>query len=225
MIVGEVRVVDDVPSSFADLVAVEMKDHPGGSFRLGCSGGASGAACFSRLAEADLAWGRIACYFADERCVDPDSSDANQKVIAVALGARSAELAGFFPMSCSEGAGAYAVRLRAAGGFDLLQLGVGADGHTASLFPGAEGPPPGSGELVIMNDDPSGRNHYPRMSLTFEAIDLARLVVITAIGADKASVLREVSEGAELPVAKVRAERVLWLVDRDAAQLMNSPEA
>lgn len=225
MIFGELRVVDDVPARFAELVTDELKDQPAGGFRLGCSGGASGVACFSRLAAADLGWARITCYFADERCVDPDSPDANQKVIGDALGSRKSELAGFFPMSCSEGPGAYAIRLRAAGGFDLLQLGIGPDGHTASLFPGAEGPPPGSGELVIANSDPSGHNPYPRMSLTYEAINLASLVVITAIGADKATVLREVALGADLPVAKVRAKRVIWLVDKEAAQLMSAAKS
>jgi 6-phosphogluconolactonase len=218
MIVGELRVVDDVPDAFASFVKTTLEQSGTGEvFRLGCSGGRSGASCFTRLSEEDLQWGRIACYFADERCVDPDSPDANAKVIGDALGARKSELAGFFPMSCAEGPDAYAAQLKAAGGFDLLQLGVGPDGHTASLFPKATGPELGSETLVINNADPSGANPFQRMSLTYSAIASAAIVVITAIGKDKATVLAEVERGVDIPVGRVRAPEVVWLADREAA--------
>ena len=140
-------------------------------FRLGCSGGASGVDCFARLAvEQGIPWGSVECYFADERCVDPASPDANAVAIAAALGGVVDELAGFHPMSCSAGPAAYGAVVAAAGGFDLLQLGLGADGHTASLFPGADGRDAPPGTLVIANADPSGRNRFGRLSLTFEAI-------------------------------------------------------
>lgn len=217
MIFGELRVVDDVPEQFAALVSAVFGARPDGLFRLGCSGGKSGVACFSRLAAERLDWSRVECFFADERCVDQDSTDANQKVIGDALGVRRRELAGYFPMSCAEGPDAYAARVRAADGFDLLQLGVGPDGHTASLFPGADGPQPGAPTLVITNEDPSGHNPYRRMSLTYSAIAMAAIVVITAIGADKADVLAQVENGADLPVAKVRSPEVIWLCDHEAA--------
>lgn len=219
MITGEVRVVEDVPEAFANLVIGALAgDDAGATFRLGCSGGSSGVRCFGRLAAEDLDWGRITCYFADERCVDPNSPDANAKVIGDALGPRRRELAGFYPMSCAQGPEAYAARLRAAGGFDLLQLGMGPDGHTASLFPGATGPEAGSETLVITNADPTGHNPFPRMSLTYSAIAMAAIVVITVIGPDKAAVLSEVDRGADLPIARVRAPKVIWLADREAAR-------
>lgn len=223
MIFGELRVVDDVPTSFAELVSSELNASETGSlFRLGCSGGSSGVQCFARLAKQDLDWWRVACYFVDERCVDPESPDANTKAIRDALGSRTAELAGFFAMSCVEGPERYAERVREAGGFDVLQLGVGPDGHTASLFPGAEGPEGGSDVLVIENADPSGRNKFPRMSLTYSAISMASVVVITAIGDDKAPVLREVEQGADLPISRVRAARLIWLADKDAASQLST---
>lgn len=218
MIFGEVRVVADVPDEFAKLVASKLQtDDAGATFRLGCSGGSSGARCFGRLAQEDLEWGRIACYFADERCVDPNSPDANAKAIGDALGQRKKELAGFYAMSCTKGPAAYQACLEEAGGLDLLQLGMGPDGHTASLFPGATGPEPGSGTLVITNTDPSGRNEHPRMSLTYSAIAAASVVVITVIGAEKAVALSAVQRGDDLPVGRVRAPTVIWLVDHDAA--------
>lgn len=222
MIFGEVRVVDDVPEAFSGLVTsmLEARDTQA-TFRLGCSAGSSGEHCFARLAQEDLEWERIAAYFVDERCVDPDSPDSNQKVIGDALGRRKSQLAGFYAMSCPEGPAAYEVLVREAGGFDLVQLGVGPDGHTASLFPGATGPAIGSETLVIMNADPNGHNPYPRMTLTYSAIAMASVVVITAIGADKAPVLSEVDRGADLPLAGVRAPKVIWLADHDAARDLN----
>ena len=225
MIFGELRVVDDVPEAFARLVAAAVRDHESSTahFRLGCSGGSSGAQCFSRLAEEDLPWSSIECFFADERCVDPESSDANAVAIAAALGRRRDELAAYHAMSCSDGPEAYAALIEKAGGFDLLQLGIGPDGHTASLFPASNGADAPKGALVIRNADPTGLNKFDRMSLTYEAIAMANLVVITAMGADKADALKRVEEGEDLPVGRVRAEKVIWLVDRDAAGGLVSP--
>lgn len=217
--IGEMRAVDDVAGAFADLVAGEMRGaDPTRRFRLGCSGGASGVACFERLATVPgLPWGSVECYFADERCVDPASPEANASAIARALGPARDELAGFHPMSCVAGPEAYGAVVAAAGGFDVLQLGLGPDGHTASLFPGADGRTAPPGTLVIANADPAGRNPHQRLSLTFEGIALARLVVVTVIGADKAEALGRLAAGADLPAARVRGGRVVWLVERGAA--------
>jgi 6-phosphogluconolactonase len=217
--IGEVRTVDDVAGAFADLAAEEMRGaDPTRRFRLVCSGAASGVACFARLATVPcLPWGLVECYFADERCVDPVSPEANASAIAGALGPARDELAGFHPMSCTAGPAAYGAVVAAAGGFDLLQLGLGPDGHTASLFPGADGRDAPPGTLVIANADPSGRNPYRRLSLTFEGIALARLVVVAVMGVDKAEALGRLAAGADLPAAKVRGGRVVWLVDHGAA--------
>src|SRR5579875_802747 len=138
---GELHVVDDVPAAFAEFVAASFgATSTRRVIGIGASGGTSGRACFQALAERDdLFWPHVELYFADERCVEPSSADANQRVIADALGARRLELAGFFPMSCEGGPSSYEARLRAATSLDLLQLGLGPDGHTASLFPGSTG--------------------------------------------------------------------------------------
>ena len=224
--VGDVRVVRDVGTAFAELVAGELRAiKPGRTFHLGCSGGASGIECFRRLAaEPGIPWGAVECYFADERCVEPESPDANAVAIAAALGAVRDDLAGFHPMSCTAGPDAYATLLPA-GGLDLLQLGIGPDGHTASLFPGADGRDAPSGTLVIANADPSGRNRHPRMSLTFEAIAFSHLVVVTVTGADKVGALGRIAAGEDLPAAHVRGGRVVWLVEETAATALTSKVA
>jgi 6-phosphogluconolactonase/glucosamine-6-phosphate isomerase/deaminase len=68
-----------------------------------------------------------------------------------------------------------------------------------------------------MNQDPSGRNPYERMTLTLSGISRGRLVVFTVEGAPKREAMQAIADGADLPAARVRADRVVWLVDPEAA--------
>jgi 6-phosphogluconolactonase/glucosamine-6-phosphate isomerase/deaminase len=69
-----------------------------------------------------------------------------------------------------------------------------------------------------MNDDPTGRNPYPRMTLTLAGIARARLALVTAAGEAKRDALARAAAGdASLPAARIRADRVLWIVDPAAA--------
>jgi 6-phosphogluconolactonase len=122
-----------------------------------------------------------------------------------------------YPMNCAEGPDAYALRLGEVGKLDVIHLGMGDDGHTASLFPGSPALAADPGQLVALNEDPSGHNPHPRMTLTFSGIARARLVVFTVAGAKKRTILQSIMDGAELPAGRVTADRVVWLVDRDAA--------
>ena len=70
-------------------------------------------------------------------------------------------------------------------GIDLIHLGMGPDGHTASLFPGDPSLDADPGQLVAATQDPNGRNPHPRLTLTLPAINSARLAVFTVAGADQ----------------------------------------
>jgi 6-phosphogluconolactonase/glucosamine-6-phosphate isomerase/deaminase len=70
--------------------------------------------------------------------------------------------------------------------------------------------------LVVSNVDPSGRNAHLRLSLTFAGIARARLVVFTVAGPDKREAMSGILHGQDLPAARVRAERVIWLCDPGA---------
>ena len=70
-------------------------------------------------------------------------------------------------------------------GIDLIHLGMGPDGHTASLFPGDASLDAGPGVLVLATEDPNGRNPHPRLTLTLPAINSARTAVFTVAGASQ----------------------------------------
>ncbi len=214
----ELTLVEDVPGAFATLFGAALAATPAGAaLRYGCSGGTTGRAVMDRLAATPLEWGKVSLFFADERFVPPGSSEANEAQVRAALGSHVDELAGFSPMRCSEGPVAYEELLRAAGELHVLQLGVGPDGHTASLFPGSSGLEAPPGRLVVENEDPSGRNPHRRSTLTFEAISSSHLVVVTLTGADKAAVLARLAGGEDLPAGRLPADHTIWLVDPPAA--------
>ena len=112
----------------------------------------------------------------------------------------------FRPGPIDDAARAYDELVRNAPPIDLVHLGLGPDGHTASLFPGSAALDADEGRLVVMNEDPSGRNPYPRMTLTFSGIARARLVVFTVSGAEKRDAFAAVQRGdANCPAARVRS--------------------
>ncbi len=217
---GEVIVVDDVPGEFAERVVESFLNRPGDGFSLVLSGGGTARRCYERLA-ADGAeaidWWAVDLYWGDERCVDPDSPDSNQRLAREALLERVGAANEVHPMRCEEGPEPYQLKVSALPAIDVVHLGMGPDGHTASLFPGSPALDADAGRLVVMNEDPSGRNPHRRMTFTFSAIARARLVIITIEGEEKREAFAKVRAGEDLPVARVRAGRVLWLVDPAAA--------
>jgi 6-phosphogluconolactonase len=102
-------------------------------------------------------------------------------------------------------------------GIDLIHLGLGPDGHTASLFPNAPTLDAGPGELVAATEDPNGRNPHPRMTLTLPVINAARCAVFTVSGESKQDAIAAVRRGDDIPAERVRSQRIVWLVDEAAA--------
>lgn len=217
---GELVVVDDVADAFATSVIEAFRTRPLESFSLALSGGATARRCYEHLADtcgSQIDWWKVDVYWGDERCVPHDHEDSNYRLAREALLDRVGAANATHLMRCTEGPDPYQLRLGDLGRIDLVHLGMGADGHTASLFPGSAALDADPGRLVAMNEDPSGANPYPRMTLTFAGIERANLVLVTVAGAAKAEALAAVAAGADLPAARLRADRVVWLVDRDAA--------
>lgn len=216
---GELIVVDDVPGEFAARVISAYESRPDELFSLALSGGSTARPCYERLAADStdvIDWLSVNIFWGDERCVPADDPDSNQLLGRQALLERVGAANAVYPMICEEGPDAYQLRLGETGKLDVIHLGLGPDGHTASLFPGSEALGADPGQLVALNEDPTGRNKHPRMTLTFSGISRSRLVIFTVVGESKRDALKAVMDGADLPAARVTADRVVWLVDRSA---------
>jgi 6-phosphogluconolactonase len=222
-----ITVVDDVPRAFADAVVEAFASRPGPRYALVLSGGPTARRCYERLATTEgIDWTLVDIYVGDERVVPPDDEDANQRLIREALIDRVGSVGSFHPMPTElpveECVAAYQrimSDLVTGPGIDVIHLGMGADGHTASLFPGDASLEAGPGELVRATEDPNGRNPHPRLTLTLPAINSARLAIFTVSGESKAAAVAALVRGDDIPAARVHAGRTLWLVDAAAAAL------
>ena len=217
---GELVVVDDVPGEFAERVIEAFHARPSDGFSLALSGGDTARRCYERLATdgaEQIDWWAVDVLWGDERCVPSDHADSNYRLGREALLERVGAANAVHPMRCEEGTDPYQLRLGELGRIDVIHLGLGADGHTASLFPESAALDADPGRLVSLNEDPTGNNEHQRMTLTLAGIARARQVIFTVSGEEKRDALQAIVKGADLPAARVRADRVVWLVDPSAA--------
>jgi 6-phosphogluconolactonase len=220
--------LDDAPAvarAAADLVLDACRARPAAGIML--AGGTTPRAAYEKIAARARPgdFEGVHVWFGDERMVPPDHADSNYGMAARAWldGAASAhvhrirgELGG------PEAARIAEEELRAHGGasipeLDLVLLGIGTDGHTASLFPGdaaLEAPP---GALFVP------ARGGARVTATLALLSAARHVVFLATGAAKAEICARVlgePPTAAHPASLVRAPRITWLLDREAAALL-----
>ena len=217
---GELIVVEDLPGEFAERVIEAFHTRPEEEFSIALSGGSTARACYERLAAdgaEQIDWWAVDVYWGDERCVPPDHEDSNERMGRQALLEKVGAAHAVHPMRCDEGPEPYQLRVGELGRIDLVHLGCGDDGHTASLFPDSDALTADPGRLVVLNTDPHGRNPHERMTLTYSALARARLVIFTVAGEEKRDIMRRVVAGEDLPACRVVAERVVWLVDEAAA--------
>ena len=211
-----------------------------GRFALALAGGSTPRALYQLLAgefRARIDWGRADVFFGDERCVPPDDAASNFATASDTLlrrvgGARVHRIEG--EREPGDAARAYDAVLRAAfpeaaisptpgsaRTFDVALLGVGTDGHTASLFPGSPAVDEAEWWAVAVPSPSTAQPAVPRVTLTLPVLNRSRAVYVLCAGEDKGDVVRRIlsGEGVELPAARVRgAERTRWLLDRGAAR-------
>ena len=210
-----------------------------GRFFLMISGGTTPAHLFDTLAQkAGLAmpWDKTEIYWADERVVPPTDPSSNFRLAQEHLFSRvSVPEAQLHRIQTELGpsAAAYTYRdellrisgLQARGAdqppvFDLIWLGIGKDGHTASLFPGSADLD--SPELAVAVRAPAGVAPTDRVSVTLNVLNNARCAAFLVSGADKRDVVGRIladekGRASELPVARVHGlEQTIWFVDRAA---------
>lgn len=198
-----------------------------GRFTIAIPGGSVAEAFLPRLARVPLDPTRVDVFWIDERAVPEDSSESNAQL------GRSLWLdPGGFPCErvhpmradnadLDAAAAEYAQQLATTDGsppvLDLVLLGVGEDGHVASLFPGHPALMEESALVVAVTDAP--KPPARRLSLTLPVLAGAERVVVAAFGKAKAEAMKAALDPASpLPVARVvsRAKRALVLVDREA---------
>lgn len=185
---------------------------------LALSGGQTARACYERLATASRTdWSRVEVLFGDERWLPVEHEGSNEGLARRALldhvpvgAVHSVRGAG---PTIAAAAAVYDRLVRSLDGIDMVHLGLGADGHTASLFPG-------SAALEVTDRFVVTASHvdFDRVTFTPPAIASAQLVVVTVAGGGKAEAVQRVVEGdVTAPAVRVDAEQVIWLVDPAAA--------
>jgi 6-phosphogluconolactonase len=220
----------------AEVLAVVGRAVAGrGRAAVALAGGTTPGRLYSYLAAAGTAgapWDRVDFFFGDERCVPPTSPESNYalarrelleplRIPAQSVHRIEAELRP--PAAAAE---QYERRLRTHFGghtteFDLVLLGVGADGHTASLFPGDDALEVAC-RWVVPVRAPAGYQPTERITLTLPVLNQARTVIVLAWGDEKRRVIAAVLSGDEqaqrLPIARVRPTgRLAWYLDDAAA--------
>jgi 6-phosphogluconolactonase len=205
---GELEVVADVPAAFAALVG----DLAPRSIAL--SGGDLARSCYEELAARAPDWSDVDVYFGDERFLPPDHPESNEHLARAALLDRVTPRAVhsmYRPGPIEQAADAYDALVRDAPPIDVVHLGLGPDGHTASLFPGSPALEERDRFVVATGDD---AHPYPRITFTFPAIARSPLVVVTVAGEEKRDALDRIRRGEDLPGGRLRAaRRLIWLVD------------
>jgi 6-phosphogluconolactonase len=213
--------------------AREVIDH-GGRFSVALSGGHTPKVMFELLAgepyRSQVIWENVEIFFGDERCVPPDSDQSNYRMAHEAL-LRNVPIPGdniyrirgeIDPQEAAREYGELLKEKFGDGGLDLILLGMGPDGHTASLFPGTDALHESKHRCVANYVE---KLQTWRVTMTAPFINRAREVMFLVTGADKAERVAEVLEGPRDPdrlpsqlIAPV-AGKLVWILDALAAEM------
>jgi 6-phosphogluconolactonase len=237
--IGVPEVVVDAAASLAERLASDFLAEGNRAvarhnfFSVALPGGSIATNFFPRLARVPFDWSRTELFWADERAVpprDPESNYGQACSLWLAPAKVPAERIHRMPANdpdIAQAAATYAAELQRIAGtsprLDLVLLGVGPDGHVASLFPGHPVLEDARNLVAVVHNAPKPPGR--RMTLTMRVLAAGERVVVVALGTTKAAAIREVlaRPESELPVARVvrRAARALILLDPDAASLID----
>jgi len=209
---------DAAADAVARRLAAQVSE--GGAILI-ATGGRSPGPVYDRLKSAPLDWSRVTVGLSDERWVPSDHADSNERLVRDRLLRGQAASARFEPMfrpgvDLAEGAVQADLRMSALRPFDVVMLGMGEDGHVASLIPGdpdlASKLAPGTPRCVAPVPAGLGRPPLARLTLTLAALAEAQAIFVLVSGPAKRAVIEE---GAGLPVHRLLEQakgrvRVLW---------------
>ncbi len=236
---GDLVVVDDADALARALaerfVTAAQEAHTRhGRFDIALSGGSTPKAAYELLAAPplrdQLEWRKVRFFFGDERCVPPEDNASNYKMAREAFGSvMTASGAAVFRMHGEDepqaAARSYADVLRKELGsdpaFDLVLLGMGPDGHTASLFPGSD---PRTDDSALVRAPFAKHLNTYRLTLSPRALCGGRSIIVAISGTAKADTLRAVIQADPEDLERYPIEvlnscpgRLTWLIDRAAA--------
>jgi 6-phosphogluconolactonase len=227
---------EDAAARAADWIARKLAASDG-PFRMALSGGSTPRALYARLASREIAWSRLEFFWGDERFVPHGDPRSNYAMARETLLDRvPVGPAQIHPIPTdgdpADAANRYEARLKQAYGsdrigatplFDLVLLGLGEDGHTASLFPGDAA----LEEREHWVAPAATQSPEPRITLTYPALESSRAVVFFVTGAEKAGAVKGVLAGdGELPAARLKPRgQTVWFLDRAAAQRLPRPSS
>jgi len=217
-------------SSAADAAAAHIGDHLAAALRLRgrasfvATGGRSPGPTYDRLTHAALDWTRVVVTLSDERFVPPDDEASNARLVNERLRTGPAARSIFVPLwsdAASPEAAAMAAEpaVRALVPFDMVLLGMGEDGHVASLIPASPvleaGMDLDSERMLLGVPEGVGSPPVARITLTLAALLNARAILITVSGDSKREILRAAGAGADYPVGALLRQtkvpvRIIW---------------
>jgi 6-phosphogluconolactonase len=190
---------DAAAAAAADAIIAQLT--PPGPRRLVVTGGRSPGPVYDRLAQTDLDWPRVTVTLSDERFVGPDSPDSNEGLVRQRLLQRHAAAARFVPLkgegaTPADDASAAEPAIRSLVPFDAVLLGMGDDGHIASLFPSTPDVAalldPRAERFVVGVEVPGLAPYLPRISLTGRALLDSSLIVVLTSGEGKRALIERV---------------------------------
>jgi 6-phosphogluconolactonase len=237
----EIKVVPDAKAVAAEAAervtaAAERAIEERGRFSIALSGGSTPKALYALWAaepyRSRVDWSKWHILFGDERAVPPDHKDSNYKMADEALLSKVPipksqvyRMKGELGEQAEEAAKEYGLMLKAefGDGLDVVLLGMGGDGHTASIFPGSKAVSEKEHRVVGYFAENSSTGKSWRVTMTAPYINQAREVLVLLAGADKAARLAEVFEGPEVPdrlpiqLIKPTHGKIVWIMDAAAA--------
>jgi 6-phosphogluconolactonase len=190
--------------SHAEAEALDQR----GEFHIVLAGGNTPARLYRALAGEAHDWARWQIWLGDERCLADTDPDRNSVMVTASLLRQDdARAPHFHPIpawqGAETGARAYADALADIGAFDLVLLGLGEDGHTASLFPGQDwGAAPGAPDVLPVFQAP--KPPAERISLSAQRLSRARQVLFLVAGRDKQAPLARWQAGEAIPASAIR---------------------
>lgn len=215
--------IDDLAHNAATIVEAAVSTHT--DISLGLAGGSTPRLIHELLGQRPIDWSGVTTWMSDERWLPPDDEESNQRMARETLVDRvgvkfvapdttlsdPGSAAADFEMALSE-AGIGSQR------YSIVMLGLGTDGHTASLFPGTDALTT-TNRMYVENWVPSLDTW--RLTATYDLLATVDRILFLVAGTAKADIMARIAAGGDYPASAVTARsNVEWLVDREAASLL-----